>query len=72
MARKQSGYQTHRNGVFLKRKVRQLFPRQGGLVRRVSLAWESGLTSEYCEKLVMSMPDRIAEVIKNPGDPTKF
>ena len=45
---------------------------QGDLVRKISLAWESVITPEYWEKLVMSMPDRIAEVVKNRGGPTKF
>ena len=50
----------------LKRKVGQMIPKgQDDLLRKISLAWDSVLTPEYCEKLVMSMPDRIAELIKN-------
>ena len=57
----------------LKRKVGQMVPKgQDDLVRKLSLAWESVITPEYCEKFVMSMPDRIADVIKNPECPTKF
>ena len=34
--------------------------------------WESVITPEYCKKLVVSMRDRIAKVIKNRRGPTKF
>ena len=57
----------------LKRRVGQLLPKgQDDLVRKISSAWEIVVTREYCVKLVMSMPDRIAEVIKNRGGPTKY
>ena len=50
-----------------------MIPRgQDDLVRNVSLAWESVITNENCEKLVLSIPDRIAEVIENRGGPTRF
>ena len=56
-----------------KRKVAQMLPkRQDDLVRKISLTWESVITPEYCEKLNMSMPERIAEVIKHRGSPTKY
>ena len=45
---------------------------QDDLVRKISLAWDSVITPEYCEILVMSMPDRITEVIKNRGGLTKY
>ncbi len=57
----------------LKRKVGQMLPMgKDDLVRKISLAWESVITPEYCEKLVMSMPDRIGQVIKNRGGPTNY
>ena len=57
----------------LKREVGQMLPKgQDNLVRKISFAWEIVITPDYCEKLVISMPDRIAEVNKNRGDPTKY
>ena len=57
----------------LKRKVGQMLPKgQDDLERKISLAWESAITPEYCKKIVVSMPDRIAEVIKNRRGPTKY
>ena len=36
--------------------------------KKYSLAWDSVIS----EKLTISMPNRIAEVIKNRGEPTKY
>ena len=57
----------------LKRRVGKLLPKgQDDLVRKISSAWKIVITPEYCEKLAISMPDRIAEVIKSRGGPTKY
>ena len=58
------------NALFiLKRRGGQMLRKgQDNLERKIL---ESVITPENCEKIVMSMPDRITEVIKNRGGLTK-
>ena len=74
LIRKQSRYQPPRKCmVYSEAESRaNVLQVQVYLVRKILLAWESVTTPEYCEKLVISMRDRIAEVIKNRGGPFKI
>jgi len=57
----------------VKRKVADRNPTSAeDLQKKIKEAWISEITPEYCQKLVHSMPDRIAAVLKNKGNHSKY
>jgi len=42
------------------------------LQKKIKEEWISEITPEYCQKLVHSMPDRIAAVLQNKGYHSKY
>ena len=42
------------------------------LVKKLKEVWVSEISQSYCKKLVHSMPDRIADVLRNKGGHTKY
>ena len=42
------------------------------LQQKIKLVWCTEISIEYCQKLVDSMPQRLAAVIANKGGPTKY
>ena len=63
-----SGYQPQRKCMFfLKRKVGQMLPKGQDDLDFISMG-----ECYKTRKLVISMPDRISEVIENRGGPTKY
>lgn len=59
--------------VMLKRKVAALNPTSlDDLKEKIKLVWTQHITQDYCERLVQSMPRRIAAVLANRGHSTKY
>ena len=59
--------------ALIKRKVAALKPSSlQDLQRKVLDVWEDEVTSDYCSKLIASMPDRIRAVITAKGLHTKY
>lgn len=59
--------------VMLKRKVAEKNPSSlGALKKIITSVWVQEITPEYCEKLCISMPSRIAMVIANKGRHTRY
>ena len=59
--------------VLLKKKVAYRNPTSiPALCDAIKHVWVTEIGPEYCEKLCLSMPDRIAAVLRNSGKHTKF
>ena len=59
--------------VVLKHKEPERNPTSlASLKEAIKDVWIKEITIEYCEKLVMSMPVRIASVLTNKGQHTKY
>ena len=57
----------------LKRQIRVINPRTvADLKQTIQTVWSNGITQEYCHALCLSMPRRMASVIKNKGFSTKY
>lgn len=57
----------------LKMKVSEKLPTSfAHLCEAIKEVWVKEISVDYCRKLVHSMPDRIDEVLKNKGLPTKY
>ena len=57
----------------LKRKVADRNPTSAeDLQKKIKEAWISEILPEYCQKLVHSMPDHIAAVLRNKGYHLKY
>lgn len=50
----------------------KLITNKSTLKDEIKKIWENGISKEYLEKLVESMPNRISECIKNKGGVTKY
>ena len=59
--------------LILKDKVASKQPKSMDDLKRIIVqCWSQEITVEYCQNLIMSMPKRIENVIKNKGYPTKY
>ena len=59
--------------VLLKKKVTYRNPTSiPALCDAIKQVWVTEIGPEYCEKLCLTMPDRIAAVLRNSGKHTKF
>lgn len=58
---------------YMKRRVRAKCPKTVPQLQQAILeVWVREISPDYCEKLIRSMPSRIAAVLKNHGYPTKY
>jgi len=59
--------------MMLKRSVAKRNPTSAeDLVKKIREVWVSEISEQYCRKLVHSMPDRIAAVLRNKGGHIKY
>lgn len=57
----------------IKAKIREAtYERISDLTEAITSAWCLDITPEVCNKLVVSMPERIKQVLKNNGHPIKY
>ena len=59
--------------VLLKQKVAAHHPTSlSDLKQAIKQVWMNEISANYCEKLCLSMPERIDDILKNKGEHTKY